>query len=251
MTFGHSSFDNQSFNAGTYDPVVFVNGVADGGEAKSKNFENYYTMWQDGQRRADVQPFKELEISGTKDTNYHWSSGQNGTRLDLENSYTTVKCGNLEFVLNDGWTMEVYIKTGNADYFNDNLSSSAKKLNTLDTGGMRDGDSKLYAIMVGGDKLSLDICSDYSGTKNFYLTTYGTSVGDGDEADMDDWAIVDIQNISYKGASSDGDNSGDGSGDGSGDDATNGSGDEVATDEGPNWILYGGVAIAAIFLLKK
>ena len=68
---------------------------------------------------------------------------------------------------------------------------------------------------------------------------------------MDDWAIVDIQNISYKGASSDGDNSGDGSGDGSGDDATNGSGDEVATDEGPNWILYGGVAIAAIFLLKK
>ena len=52
-------------------------------------------------------------------------------------------CGNLEFVVNPGWTILIYIKTGNADYFNDNLSDSAKNLDTLDTSGMTDGGFKI------------------------------------------------------------------------------------------------------------
>ena len=52
--------------------------------------------------------------------------------------------------------------------------------------------------MVGGDKLSLDICSDYSETSALYLKSMGVDMGDGEESPAHDWVIVDIQNISYK-----------------------------------------------------
>ena len=195
-----NGFNSKVFHAGTFEPTVFTNGIANGGVQKSKDFETYFTMWQDGERGADVQPFKELLISGNEGDQFSWSSGQGGTRIDLHNNFTE-NCGNLEFVINNGWTMEVYIKTGNADYFYDNLSSKALDGDyddRLDIGGVEDYDSKLYAIMVGGDKLSLDICSDYSGTSALYLKSMGVNMGDGEESPAHDWVIVDIQNISYK-----------------------------------------------------
>ena len=194
-------FNGKVFHAGTFSPTVFTNGSADGGVKKSKDFKTYFTMWQDGDRGIDVQPFKELLISGNEGDQFSWSSGQDGTRIDLHNNYTE-GCGNLEFVVNNGWTMEIYIKTGNADYFYDNLSDESLDgdyNDRLDIGGVEDGDSKLYAIMVGGDKLSLDICSDYEGTSALYLKSMGVDVGDGEEVPAHDWVIVDIQNISYKG----------------------------------------------------
>ena len=51
--------------------------------------------------------------------------------------------------------------------------------------------------MEGGDKLSMDICDDYSSTAQFYITSKGVSIDDGSPADFNDWAIVDIQNIKY------------------------------------------------------
>ena len=172
-----------------------------GGTVMSKSFKDYYNNYEAGIRDVDEQPFKELLISGVEDSQYSWSSGQGGSRLDLHNNHLS-KCGNLEFVVNPGWTMEIYIKTGNADYFNDNLSDKAVDgdySDRLDISGIEDSDSKLYVLMVGGDKLSMDICDDYSSTAQFHLTSKGVDVGDGDEADFNDWAIVDIQNIKYDG----------------------------------------------------
>ena len=217
--------------------------------AKSTDFKEYYTMYQNGDKDIDEQPFKELLISGTDEEDggdqYHWSEGQGGSRLDLHNN-NIANCGNLEFVVNEGWTLEVYIKTGNADYFNDNLSDSAKDLDTLDTSGMTDWDSKLYVLMEGGDKLSLDICDDYSTTAQFYITSKGVSIDDGSPADFDDWTIVDLQNVWYK-ETEEPNGNGDPDDDGGADDGTD---DDTAAGDETNWLLYGGMALVGFLIMK-
>ena len=258
----NSPFEIKTFNAGTFTPAAFP---VSGASIKSKNFQKYWHMWKKGERRPCEMPFKELLISGREgfmeNGQYDWSNGQGGTRLDLHNNYGMGECGNLEFVVNDGWTMEIYIKTGNSDYFNDNLSEDAKGgiyEDRLDISGIEDGDSKLYVILVGGDKLSIDVCSDWQGTKNFYLKTKGQYVGDGDEANFDDWVIVDIQNIVYSGKpcppkAGSLTSSGGGGNNGGGDDDDDDDDDDSSSKETINPLyLYGGAgALALIFLMRR
>lgn len=227
------------FDAGSFEPAVFP---IIGAEKKSKNFEDYFKAYKDGEKDPCKQPFAELIISGDKGDQYSWSDS---TRLKLHEN-TVADCGNLEFVVNDGWTIEIYIKTENADYFNDNLSSDAKAgdyADRLDISGIDDGDSKLWAIMVGGDKLSIDVCSDYSGTKNFYLKTKGTSVGDGNEADFDDTVWVDIQNIAYEGAECDDSDTDK--------DTNNGdAGQEINNLMDNKMLLFGGAGLLLLLMLR-
>lgn len=131
---------------------------------------------------------------------------------DNENS------GGLEIDIRDGYMVELQITLANATHGKDFKSGEWSKFDTTNEGVLAKTDLSTTVLMKGGDKLSIDIDDQWSGTTNFYLKVQGERLAyeaPGDKLINDDITIT-LLNVYVPIPLGSGSGGGSGSGSGSG-----------------------------------
>jgi hypothetical protein len=104
------------------------------------------------------------------------------------------------------------------------------------------------AIMKGGDKLSIDIDSDWAGTARFFLRVQGTDITHSTDHSIDDETYVTLLGVYTDTANPPDTDNGNGGNGGNG--GLGGGGPAPSGDSGTNWPLWIGGAVALGMVLK-
>jgi hypothetical protein len=159
---------------------------------------------------CDDSPFSEFTVRGTEgtaqdDERWWWVnqntlglSNHDGDGPDGESN----KSGAAEILIRDGFQVQLTIEWENKgkDDFHDDL---VKDVSTSDKGvlgltGSQSADkSSLTVLMKGGDKLSIDIDGDWSGTANFFLKVQGSELIHNTGKIIDDEVWITLDGVWY------------------------------------------------------
>lgn len=125
-------------------------------------------------------PFTQFTIRGTEgDANagrWHWGSGGQSLFLhDFDNSSSN--SGAVEIDIRNGYMVKLQIDLTDSKQGKDFKDNHWGGWGTNDTDGvLSKGELTTTVLMKGGDKLSIDIDDEWSGTTNFYLKVQGEEV---------------------------------------------------------------------------
>ena len=149
------------------------------------------TCWntsQTGFVDTDHNPFKYIHIG-----EWNWS-GEN--QANLKDSDTTGSSGMFKVAPKAGFRAQFYVKTENADWFNDECSDWNNP-NWVTTSGKRDGDSKVTFMLDGNtnDYFSFDVDQDWGQVANTALRLNGVKVCDAGNTNSDNEAYVKLEKI--------------------------------------------------------
>ena len=239
MTFGHDVFGLNNY-------AIFKADVSmDGWQNDTANWtlKSINALCPDktgGNEVCDSGPFTEFTIRGNEgkemdDERWWWV---NDNTLGLTNyDGGDKKSGACEIHVRDGYMvkLKVQFETKGEYGFMDN---SFAQITTEHSGIVNTTADSFTALLKGGDQLSIDIDSDWAGTARFYLKVQGKDITNSNDS-IDDEVYVTLEEVyvsttnpppaTTNGGSNGGGNEGEG---------------------GINWLLVGGIGVAALLLLR-
>lgn len=195
-------------------------------------------------------PFSQFTIRGDEgDANigrWHWGVGGQSLFLhDFDNSSSN--SGAVEIDIADGYMVKLQIDLTDPLQGKDFKENYWGGWGTNDTDGvLSKGELTTTVLMKGGDKLSIDIDEDWSGTTNFYLKVQGEELAYSSSGDdlVNDEVKITLLGVWEEGTG--------GSNDGNGGGSDNGGGD--TTDSGGIGIgtiaIVGAGVVGLVLLLK-
>jgi len=200
-------------------------------------------------------PFSQFTIRGNEglDDSGRWNWGANGNSLilhDFDNSSS--KSGAVEIDISNGYMVKLQIDLTDPKQGKDFKDNHWGGWGTNDTDGvLSKGELTTTVLMKGGDKLSIDIDDEWSGTTNFYLKVQGEEVAYSSSGDdlVNDNVKITLLGVWEEGT---GGSNGGGSNDGNGGGSDNGGGD--TTDSGGigmGTIAIVGAGVVGLVLLLK
>ena len=223
--------------------------------------QNYCPDKTGGNEDCSAGPFSQFTIRGNEglgDTG-RWNWGPNGNSLilhDFDNSSSN--SGAVEIDITDGYMVKLQIELTD--------SKQGKEFKEDHWGGWGSNDSTgvfnktelaTTVLMKGGDKLSIDIDSDWGGTTDFYLKVQGKDLVNSHPVIVNDDVTITLLGVWVEGTGGNGNGGGTGGGDdggtgGNGNGGGNGGGD--TSDSGGMSIgtmaLIGAGLVGGFLLLK-
>tara|TARA_B100001778_G_scaffold119315_1_gene97982 strand:- start:1312 stop:2040 length:729 start_codon:yes stop_codon:yes gene_type:complete len=242
MTFGHDVFGINNFAIFKAD-VSMDDWKIDTTNWTLKSINALCPDKTGGDETCGSGPFTEFTIRGNEgtsmDDNRWW--WVNSNTLGLSNyDGEDDKSGACEIRVRDGYMvkLKVQFETKGEYGFMDN---SFNQITTQDSGILNTTTDSFTALLKGGDQLSIDIDSDWAGTARFYLKVQGKEITDSNDS-IDDEVYVTLEEVyvpkNNPPANGNGGNGGSSNGGGNGE------------PEETNWLLYGGIGLVLLFLLK-
>jgi len=259
--------ENKVFNAKTEDELLTGYSIA-----KDENGDNYslygimdnYCPDIGADEACSEGPFTQFTIRGTggttsdnSDARWYFDGLDKLILKDYDNS--SKNSGAVEIDVRNGYAVKLSISLANANHGKDFKEDEWTNLTTAKDGVLSKTDLSTTVLMTGGDKLSIDIDSDWGGTTNFYIKVQGNPIADASNI-INDTVTVELLGV-YKldggstggGGSGSGSGSGSGNGGGSGNGSGNGGGDDTTDDGGMGFgtiALLGIAGIGAFVLLR-
>ena len=142
--------------------------------------------------------------------------------------------GALEIDIREGYMVELSITMANAAHGKVFKENNWSKFDTTNEGVLAKTDLSTTVLMKGGDKLSIDIDDDWSGTTNFYLKVQGETLAHTSNNEVNDDIVIKLLNvyelIPLGGGTGDGTGTGTNGGAGTGTGTGDGTGDGTGTD---------------------
>ena len=147
-----------------------------------QNIQSDYCPDKGGDVSEDCSagPFTQFTIRGTEggagSGRWHWGPGGQSLFIhDFDNSSS--KSGAVEIDIADGYMVKLQIDLTDPLQGKDFKDNHWSGWGTNDTDGvLSKGELTTTVLMKGGDKLSIDIDDEWSGTTNFYLKVQGEEV---------------------------------------------------------------------------
>ncbi len=195
-------------------------------------------------------PFTQFTIRGTEgdamDEGRWWWVNEN--TLGLTNyDGGSAKSGACEIEIRDGYMVKLKVKfetEGGYDFMDEEFED----IQTTSDGIIEKTEDSFTAIMKGGDKLSIDIDSDWAGTARFFLRVQGTDITHSTDHSIDDETYVTLLGVYTDTANPPDTDNGNGGNGGNG--GLGGGGPAPSGDSGTNWPLWIGGAVALGMVLK-
>lgn len=249
--------ENKVFNAKTEDELLTGYSIAkdENGDAYSLyGIMDNYCPDIGADEMCSEGPFTQFTIRGTGGTasdnsDARWYFDGEGLNKLVLKDYD----GNSK---NSG-AVEIDVRRGYAVKLNISLTDSAQgkafkedewtNLTTAKDGVLEKTDLSTTVLLTGGDKLSIDIDSDWAGTTKFYIKVQGNPIADASNI-INDTVTVELLGV-YK---LDG-GGGNDDGNGNGNDDGNGGGEDTTADGGMGFgtiALLGIAGIGAFVLLR-
>ena len=199
-------------------------------------------------------PFTQFTIRGTggtasdnSDARWYFDGLNKLILKDYDNS--SKNSGAVEIDVRNGYAVKLSISLTDSAQGKAFKEDEWTNLTTAKDGVLSKTDLSTTVLMTGGDKLSIDIDSDWGGTTKFYIKVQGNPIADASNI-INDTVTVELLGV-YKldGGSGGGNDDGNGSGNGSG----NGGGEDTTADGGMGFgtiALLGIAGIGAFVLLR-
>jgi len=201
-------------------------------------------------------PFTQFTIRGAGGTiNEHsdsrWYYQDLNTLVLKDYDKLGKKSGAVEIDVRNGYQVKLKIELTNAEHGKAFKENAWGGWGTNDTDGVvSKGELTATVILTGGDKLSIDIDSEWAGTTEFYLKVQGNPIVSSNY-NVNDQVKITLLGVWFYDASQEesSDDNGGSSNDNSNDDST----EEIVTDEGLNLgtiALLGIAGVGAFVLLR-
>ena len=245
MTFGHDVFSFDKFVTFRTETTDLLEGwESDSANWTLKSINAQCPDKTGGNETCDGSPFSEFTIRGNEGTEMNderWWWVNNNT-LGLTNyDGGDDKSGACEIHVRDGFQVKIKVQfetKGEYGFMDDSFTDI-----TTDSPGIESVNTDSFiALLKGGDQLSIDIDSDWSGTARFYLKVQGQEITNSSDS-IDDEVYVSLLGVYVNPETPPPE-----SGQGGGGPSSDGSGDDEA-DEGINWMLWGGIAVVGVLAL--
>tara|TARA_B100002019_G_scaffold35851_4_gene30037 strand:- start:8705 stop:9430 length:726 start_codon:yes stop_codon:yes gene_type:complete len=189
-----------------------------------------------GSESCNGTPFTEFTIRGTEGTKMddgRWWWVNNNT-LGLSNyEGGDDKSGACEIHIREGYQVKLRVRFETEGEYGF-IENSFAEISTDSPGILEKTEDSFTVLMRGGDKLSIDIDSDWSGTARFYLKVQGTQITNSSDS-IDDEVYVTLESVYVAEEANDDDDD---------DDDDDGEDEALLTDN--QWWLVGGVILVGL-----
>ena len=192
-------------------------------------------------------PFTQFTIRGTSgtasdnsDARFYFDGLNKLVLKDYDNS--SKNSGAVEIDVRRGYAVKLNISLANANHGKDFKEDEWTNLTTAKDGVLSKTDLSTTVLMTGGDKLSIDIDSDWGGTTKFYIKVQGNPIADASNI-INDTVTVELLGV-YKLDGGSGGGSGGGNDDGN--DDGNGSDDSTEDTTADGGMGFGTIALLGI-----